>query len=70
MVAVLAVVVVHAGDAAGLDHFESHLATFREHLEVEVTRLTFAAQQLTEQQDWWDSEPQVSEIVRGKCETE
>lgn len=42
-----------------MQHFESHLQAFREHLEVEVSRLTAAAQQLTESSGWWDNPHQV-----------
>ncbi|KAF6266101.1 hypothetical protein COO60DRAFT_1697459 [Scenedesmus sp. NREL 46B-D3] len=47
-------------DLAGLQHFESHLATFREHLEVEVGKLTLNAQALTENTGWWDNTQQHS----------
>lgn len=46
-------------DLEGLRHFESHLATFREHLEVEVGKLTINAQMLTESKGWWDNAQQV-----------
>jgi hypothetical protein len=49
-----------AATPAGLHHFESHLGAFREHLEVEVSRMTAAAQQLTETQGWWSDPQQVS----------
>lgn len=54
-----------AGNVAGVQHFESHLATFREHLEVEVSRLTAAAQQLTELQGWWEDPQQVAQQCQG-----
>ncbi|WIA16094.1 hypothetical protein OEZ85_012817 [Tetradesmus obliquus] len=51
-------------DLAGLRHFESHLATFREHLEVEVGKLTVNAQALTEGRGWWDNAQQVRWLNR------
>ena len=54
---------VAAGDAPGLSRFEAHLSEFREHLEVEVCRLTAAAQQLTEHKGWWDQPQQVGETT-------
>jgi hypothetical protein len=54
-----------AGDLPGLTHFESHLATFREHLEAEVGRLTLTAQTLTESKGWWDNTQQVR--TRGRA---
>jgi hypothetical protein len=50
---------LYADDLAGLQHFESHLATFREHLEVEVGKLTTNAQALTEHRGWWANTQQV-----------
>jgi hypothetical protein len=55
----LLLVLLFAGSVAAVHHFESHLGAFREHLEVEVSRLTAAAQQLTEQGEWWDNPSQV-----------
>lgn len=63
-------VCVCAGRIAGVHHFESHLGAFREHLEVEVSRLTAAAQQLTEEPGWWDNPGQVSRGRANIQETE
>jgi len=49
------------GDEAGLCRFDAHLAEFREHLEVEVSRLTASAQALTAHRGWWDNTQQVRE---------
>lgn len=43
----------------GLQHFESHLAGFKELVEGEMARLMAGAQQLTEQQGWWQREGDV-----------
>lgn len=50
---------IPAGDLSGLQHFESHLATFREHLELEVGKLVTNAQQLTDDNNWWTNTDQV-----------
>lgn len=55
---------VDTSTPAGLHHFESHLGAFREHLEVEVSRMTAAAQQLTETQGWWSDPQQVRWLNR------
>lgn len=51
------------GTPAGVRHFESHLGAFREHLEVEVSRITAAAQQLTETRGWWEHPQQVGVVL-------
>lgn len=48
-----------AGDVSGLHHFESHLAAFRDHLELEVGKLVTSAQQLTDDSNWWTDTDQV-----------
>ncbi|KAF8059455.1 Pdk2 [Scenedesmus sp. PABB004] len=55
---------VGTDDLEGLRHFESHLGTFKEHLEVEVGRLTSGAQALTETLGWWDDRQQVRHLNR------
>jgi hypothetical protein len=57
-----------ADDLHGLIHFESHLANFREHLEVEVSKLTSSAQALTETKGWWDRPHQARQF--GKPRTQ
>eukprot|EP00879_Flechtneria_rotunda_P032280 GHRR01035460.1.p1 GENE.GHRR01035460.1~~GHRR01035460.1.p1 ORF type:complete len:229 (+),score=46.66 GHRR01035460.1:210-896(+) len=51
---------VPTDDLQGLSHLEAHLAAFRQHLEVEVGKLTTTAQSLTENSHWWDNKKQVN----------
>jgi hypothetical protein len=39
----------------GLQHFESHLAGFRERVEAEMARLMAGAQELSQRPGWWDA---------------
>lgn len=50
---------VDTSSMAGLDHFESHLSSFKDQVEAEMARLTASAQHLTETDGWWEQPQQV-----------
>eukprot|EP00877_Chromochloris_zofingiensis_P002194 jgi/Chrzof1/11976/Cz06g16210.t1 len=56
---------VDTSSMAGLDHFESHLSSFKDQVEAEMARLTASAQHLTETDGWWEQPQQVKVLNRA-----
>jgi hypothetical protein len=50
---------IDTSNEAGLQHFEFHLSSFKEHLEVEIDRLVAGCNMLTQQKHWFDDPEQV-----------
>ena len=50
---------INTSNEAGLEHFEFHLAAFKEHLEMEIDRLVAGCNMLTQQKQWFDDPEQV-----------